>query len=182
MKLKLTLIIALSVFSTSLFSQAKKGSLIGIHFNLADFKAPNGIKNPSSGNVYSSIKEMDEGVTLSYWRGLTSKIDVAVKANAMFYRIIEGLNDNSQIAVELEPTLNIRPFQDAAKVVPFLTAGVGVGLYNKKIGGYIPAGVGVQVNIQSLTYIFLQAQYKFTLTNKAVADNLFYSVGFAQNF
>jgi OmpA-OmpF porin, OOP family len=186
MKKKLKLLLGITLICSNIFAQKnwspeKKGSLIGLHFNLVDFKAPIGIKNPSSGDVYSSIKEMDEGVSLSYWRGLTSKIDVAVKANAMFYRIIEGLNDNSQIAVELEPTLNIRPFKDAAKVVPFLTAGVGVGLYNKKVGAYVPAGVGVQVNLQSLSYIFLQAQYKFTLTDKAIADNLFYSIGVAQS-
>jgi len=182
MKLKLTLIIALSVFTTCVFAQAKKGSLIGIHFNLADFKAPSGIKDPVSGKVYSSIKEMNQGFSLSYWKGLTNKIDFSAKANAMFYSKEEGVKDDAQIALELEPTLNIRPFSDAAKIAPFLTTGVGVGLYNKKFGAYIPAGVGIQLNLQSFSYIFLQAQYKFTLDDKIIGDNLFYSIGIAQHF
>ncbi len=182
MKLKLTLIIALTIFSTTVFSQAKKGSLVGIHFNMADSKAPSGIKDPVSGNVYSTIPQMDKGVSLSYWKGLTPKIDLAVKLNGMFYGSIKSNNGNIQVGLELEPTLNIRPFTDAAKVAPFVTAGAGIGLYNKKIGGYIPAGLGIQVNLSSLTYIFVQAQYKFSLTEKVVEDNLFYSIGFAQSF
>jgi OmpA-OmpF porin, OOP family len=181
MKLKLTLIIALSVFTTSVFSQAKKAPLLGLHFNMVDSKAPNGIKDPVSGNVYSTVREMDKGLSLSYWQGLTTKIDLAVKANALFTNS-QSKNGNTQVIFELEPTLNVRPFKDDAKIAPFLTAGAGVGLYNKKLGGYIPAGLGIQINFKSLTYLFVQTQYKFTLTDKVVGDNVFYSVGFAQNF
>ena len=182
MKLKLTLIIALSVFTTCVFAQAKKGSLIGIHFNLADFKAPSGIKDPVSGKVYSSIKEMNQGFSLSYWKGLTNKIDFSAKANAMFYSKEEGVKDDAQIALELEPTLNIRPFSDAAKIAPFLTTGVGVGYYTGNFGAYIPAGVGLQLNCSSATYFFVQAQYRFTLTKKEFGDNLLYSFGIAEHF
>jgi OmpA-OmpF porin, OOP family len=186
MKQKLKLLLAFAFFCSASFAQkewspAKKGSLIGIHFNLADFKAPTGIKDPVSGNVYSSITEMDKGVSLSYWKGLTSKLDLAVKLNALFFNKI-GLNSgDAQIGLNIEPTINLRPFSDASKLAPFLTAGIGTGLYNKKLGAYIPVGVGVQVNMQSLSYVFVQAQYQFTLTDKVLADNLFYSLGFAQS-
>ncbi len=185
MKKAVRLILALIIICTNTFgqqSQSKKGSVLGLHFNLADFKAPSGIKDPVSGNVYSTIPQMDKGLSLSYWRGLTSKIDVAFKLNAMYYSNIQGNSGKAQIGLEFEPTLNVRPFKDESKVAPFLTAGAGVGLYNKKFGGYIPAGVGVQVNFGNLTYLFLQAQYKFTLTEDVIGDNLFYSLGVAQSF
>jgi hypothetical protein len=58
MKQKLTLILALSLLATSAFSQktkkmagTKKGPLVGINFNLADFKAPLGIKDPITGKL-----------------------------------------------------------------------------------------------------------------------------------
>jgi hypothetical protein len=180
MKLKLTLI-TLFAFTACAFAQTKKGALVGFHFNMADFKAPNGIKDPVSGKVYSTVKEMDKGFSLSYWQGLTSKIDVSGKLNAMYYSKIKGYEGATQIAVELEPTINVRPFKDNALIAPFLTAGVGAGIYRKEFGAYIPAGVGVQVNFSSTTYIFIQAQRKFTLTKDVIPENQFYSFGIAQS-
>ena len=195
MKQKLTLILAITMLATSAFAQkkkgwmsadGKKGQLIGLHFNLADFKAPTGIKDPISGKVYSTISSMDKGASLSYWRGITNKVDLCLKLNAMFkdYRAIYyniPATNNGEVGVELEPTLNIRPMGDNAKIAPFLTAGVGGGFYTSHFGVYVPAGVGVQANFDNNTYLFVQAQYKFSLSKKVLGDNLFYSLGFAEN-
>ncbi len=189
MKHKLSLLLAGALICGSAIAQnswmpSKKGSLLGIHYNMADFKAPTGIKDPITGKVYSSIREMTKGLSISYWKGLTSKIDFSLKANGMFRdygAIYRGTTSKAGIGLELEPTLNVRPFNDASKIAPFLTAGVGGGYYDGKFGGYVPAGLGVQWNMNSVTYLILQAQYKFTLTEKYLGDNLFYSVGFAQN-
>lgn len=184
MKLKLTLTIALTALMITAFAQ-KKGQLIGLHFNLADFNAPANIKTPSSGKGYNSLKDMNKGFSISYWRGITSKIDLSVKANALlrdYSAIYQGVTGKNEIGLELEPTLNVRPFPDAAKLAPFLTVGAGIGLYNDKIGGYLPAGGGLQFNFDNSTYLLIQAQYKFTLTSKVLGDNLFYSVGIAQKF
>lgn len=184
MKLKLTLIIALSAFLSTAFAQ-KKPQLLGLHFDLADFNAPANIKTPASGKGYNAIKEMNKGLSISYWRGITSKIDLSVKANAIlrdYSSIYQGVTGKNEIGLELEPALNIRPFPDAAKLAPFLTVGAGIGLYNNKIGGFLPAGGGLQFNFDNSTYLLIQAQYKFTLTSKVLGDNLFYSVGIAQKF
>jgi OmpA-OmpF porin, OOP family len=189
MKQTLKLILVAAILFSTAYAQknpsaSKKGSLFGVHFNMADFKAPTGIKDPISGKVYSTIRQMDKGVSFSYWKGLTSKLDFSVKANAMFRDysgIYQGVTGKTEIGLELEPTLNLRPFSDATRLAPFLTAGLGAGLYNDKFGAYAPVGVGLQFNMNSLTYLFIQSQYKFTLTDKILGDNLFYSVGFAQN-
>ena len=194
MKQKLTLIVAIMLLVTSAFSQKNKktsstgikGPLIGLHFNMADFNAPTGIKDPVSGKVYSTIANMDKGVSLSYWKGLTRKVDFSAKINAMFkdYRAIYYNNptkSNSEVGFELEPTLNIRPYGDNSLIAPFLTVGVGGGYYTGHWGAYVPAGVGVQFNFLNTTYLFVQAQYKFTLTKKTLGDNLFYSLGLAEN-
>lgn len=185
MKLKLTLIIACLFCTAALFSQNKKGQLVGLHYNLTDFKGPAGIKDAATGRGYSKVRDMSKGFSLSYWRGICSKVDLAVKANAVFYDfsgINQGETGKTEIGIELEPTINIRPFSDAAKLTPFLTTGVGVGMYNDKFGSFIPAGGGIQFNFDNLTYLFVQAQYKFTLTKNVLGDNLFYSIGFAQKF
>ncbi|MEP7239198.1 MAG: hypothetical protein ABI685_15060, partial [Ferruginibacter sp.] len=194
MKQKLTLILALSLLATSAFSQmkknkmsadGKKGTLIGLHYNMADFNAPLGIKDPITGRVYSRFNDMTKGFSISYWKGIHPKIDFSVKANASFrdYRAIRtGLTQKTEIGLELEPSINVRPFPDKALINPFLTVGVGGGLYTDKLGVYVPAGLGVQVNFNSITYLFVQAQYRWDLTkNDIIGDNLFYSVGLAQN-
>ena len=191
MKQKLTLIAAFVLLFSGAFSQkmknsnsSMKGPLAGIHFNLADFNGPTGIKNPLTGKVYSTIKEMSKGISFSYWKGLTSKIDFSAKVNAMFHNynlIANGLSDKTEIGLELEPTINIRPMNDNSKLAPFLTAGIGGGYYSGDFGAYLPAGVGIQLNSNNITYLFLQAQYKFTLTKKVLGDNLFYSIGIAEN-
>ncbi len=192
MKQKLTLILALSLLATSTFSQknkksgndTKKGPLVGVHFNMQDFKAPTGIKDPISGKVYSSIRDMDKGFSFSYWKGIKPRIDFSLKLNASFRdysSIYYGVPKETEIGLELEPSINIRPFSDAALFNPFLTVGVGGGLYTNHFGAYLPAGLGLQVNLNNTTYLFVQGQYRWTLTKKTLGDNLFYSFGIAQN-
>jgi len=191
MKLKLTLVLSLIILFTNIFAQksktataAKKGQLVGVNFILADYKGPAGIKDPSTGKGYSSVRDMSKGVSISYWRGLTSTIDFSAKIDALFhnYNLISyGLSDKTEYGVELEPTINVRPFADNAKLAPFVTTGVGVGDYTGHFGAYIPAGVGLQLNCSNTTYFFVQAQYRFTLTKKVFGDNLLYSFGITEH-
>lgn len=191
MKQKLTLILALTLLATSGFSQkkmsndSKKGTLLGLHFNMADFNAPLGIKNPETGKVYTRFRDLNKGFSLSYWKGISNRLDFSLRLNGMFrdynaiyYGTPQG---KTEFGVELEPTLNARLFPDAALINPFLTVGVGGGLYTDHFGGYVPAGLGAQINFNSVTYLFVQAQYRWTLSKKTLGDHLFYSVGFAQN-
>lgn len=184
MKLKLTLVVAATLLFGAAYSQ-KKGNLIGVHYNLSDFNSPSSISSPSTGKGYTSLRDMNKGVSVSWWKGLNSKIDLSVKANAIFRdygAIYQSNTSKSGVGLEAEPALNIRPFGDAAKIAPFLTAGAGIGYYDNKFGGYIPAGGGLQFNLDNTVYLLLQAQYKFTLTPKVLGDNLFYSFGIAQKF
>ncbi len=195
MKQKLTLLLSFLVIVTcasaqmmnSKYSSAKKGNLFGIHFNALDIETPVTLKNTSGTRTFSKIQNMDYGVSLSYWKGLTNTIDFSTRAGLLFHDYAADdrgqINDkDEQIGAELEPTLNFRPYGDNALISPFLTGGVGGGYYQGKFGAYAPAGLGIQLNLRSLTYIFLQAQYRFTLTKDVLKDNLFYSFGYAQNF
>jgi OmpA-OmpF porin, OOP family len=194
MKQKLTLLFSFLVVATFVsaqmmdnkFSSAKKGTLVGIHFNALDIATPVTLKSAAGTRSFAKIQDMDYGVSLSYWRGLTKTIDFSTRAGLLFhdYAVEDrgDLNqDNKEIGVELEPTLNFRPYADNALISPFLTAGVGGGMYSGKFGAYLPAGAGVQFNFRSTSYILVQAQYRFALTKSIIKDNVFFSLGVAQS-
>jgi len=192
MKQKLVLLFSLVLISSGLFAQvndyssAKKGTLFGIHFDAIDFKTPVTWKNTSSSRDFAGLKDMDFGFSLSYWKGLTSRIDFSTKVNTLIHNYSsEDRNiatTKTEVGIELEPTLNVKALKDNNFINPFLTVGIGGGYYTGEWGAYVPTGVGVQLNFNSVTYLLIQAQYRWTLSKEKVKDNLFYSFGLAQNF
>ncbi len=192
MKQKLVLLFSLVLMASGLFAQmadksaTKKGTLFGIHFDAVDFKTPVTWKNANTSRDFTGLKNMDFGFSLSYWKGLTNRLDFSTKVNTIIHNYAaEDRNENTtttELGVELEPTLNARAFKDNAFVNPFLTVGIGAGLYTGEFGAYVPTGAGVQFNFNSFTYLMLQAQYRWTLTKDNLKDNLLFSFGIAQNF
>jgi OOP family OmpA-OmpF porin len=193
MKQKLLLLITAALLTGALYAQQtkknkfvpgqKKPSLFGIAFTLTDFNAPKNFGSNSNATTLK-IKDMAPGVSAFYWKGLTPFIDFSTSFNSVFFdysAVFAGRTAKTEIGLELQPTINIRPLKDENLWAPFLTAGLGAGIYTGHMGGYVPLGGGLQLNANSTTYFFLQAQYKWSLTPKVVKNNLFYSLGFAQN-
>ncbi len=191
MKQKIALVLALFGLAATGFGQsdkyasAKKGNLLGIHFNAYDTKTPITLRNSANTRTFAKFRDMDYGASLSYWKGLTKTIDFSLKASGIFHDFaaedrMEGV-DYNEYGVELEPTLNFRPYGDNSLLAPFITAGLGGGYYSKKLAAYAPVGVGIQLNLQSKSYVFLQAQYRFSFTEEYLKDAIVYSLGFAQS-
>ncbi len=185
MKQKLAFVFSFLVLATATMAQNKKGSLIGVHFDALDIKTPQTFKDNSGPKTLAGLRDQDFGFSVSYWRGLTSHLDFSVKASLLFHDY-SGLDRNSytpkqnQTGVELEPSLNAFLFNNSSLFNAFVTAGIGIGSYTGKFGTYVPAGVGIQANFNRETYLFLQAQYRWSLDEKTLKNNLFYSFGIAQ--
>ncbi len=167
------------------FSSKKKGSLIGFSGNLTDFQTPSTIKESSLGDVlkdgtWAKIKDIDPGLSLMYWKGLTNRLDVSGRYNLLISDYSKS-DTRTQLAHELEASLHLRALTDDHLLNPFLTAGVGAGTYGRKLAPYSPLGVGLQVNLRSLTYIFLQGNYRMSYTKSAADNSMFYSLGVTQN-
>ena len=197
MKQKILMMVTFTILLTGAFAQkmakksmgsatGKKTQAFGVHFNLGDFNGAKAFKNDENTGNTSLIKDMALGVGFSYWKGITGKVDFSLKLNGMFYDYSirqYNVSKKTEIGIELEPTINIRPFNDDNLWAPFLTAGIGAGLYTDHIGSYVPLGVGIQFNGgHGATYLFIQAQYRASLTKKVIPDHLFYSIGIAQSF
>lgn len=195
MKQKLTLLFSFMVVVTcasaqmmdSKYSSDKKGKLVGIHINTLDVFTPETFKHTNTARNFAGLRQMDYGLSVSYWQGITSKIDFSVRAGFLTDDFSStasnrnNLNNENQYAAELEPSIHLRPYKDASLIAPFLTLGIGGGRYSHDWGAYVPAGVGVQANFRSSTYLLLQADYRFALTKDVLKDALFYSLGVAQN-
>ena len=171
----------------SRFASPVKPHLFGIHMNALDYQTPLTYKDSYVGDKkIFGPKHWDYGMGLSYWKGIMSGLDLSVKANVNFhnygrYDRADQTFTGTEVGVELEPTLNIRPWGDNHLFAPFLTAGVGGGYYSREFGWYVPTGLGLQVNFNSNTYLMLQSAYRWSMSKDDLQSHLFHSVGVAQN-
>jgi OOP family OmpA-OmpF porin len=169
-----------------------KGSLIGFGFNFTDFQTPAEIKATSLHDVFknkdfSSFRRLDVGFSLLYWKGLTKNLDFSARYNGLFFDNSKSTANSStnsgtsDYSNELEASLHVRPYSDNHFFSPFISAGLGGGNYNGKIAPYAPLGIGFQFNLQSITYIFLQANYRLSLSKSNLDNGLFYAFGITEN-
>ena len=147
-----------------------KGSALGVSGNMTDFLIPDPGK-----------RKPDAGFSLMYWRGLTNIIDVSVRYNGILsgYTKNPGGSTNDYIN-EFEASLHARPWGDNRALSPFLSAGIGIGDYTNSWSPYVPIGGGIQLSMKSDAYVFLQTNYRFSLKEAKVDNNIFYSLGVAQ--
>jgi OOP family OmpA-OmpF porin len=192
---KLTFIILLLLPATKIFAQknvfAVKPQLIGLHVSAVDYSSPTLIKRTSlkkvlsKGDIFDPFKQAP-ALTFSYWRGLNKVLDFAGKLNGISYTY-RSHNDplrhkyNNEFGAEIEGTLNFHPVTDAHFFSPIITAGIGAGYYTNAFGGYIPLGLGWQFNFKNKVYLFLQNQYRVSLSTDVFPDNLLHSIGIAIN-
>jgi len=172
----LTLLLSFSLTAISVFPQdfssPKKGSLIGFSANLTDFTQPLSLS-------HSSISTLDPGFSIMYWKGLSKRIDLSVRYNGVFTdyskKNINGVT--SGYGNEFEASLHARALTDNHFFNPFITAGIGVGGYDGTWAPYAPLGGGLQFNFSSITFVFLQMNYRASLNKTNLDNTLFYSLG-----
>ena len=190
MKQKMSLLLCLSFAACSLFAQkgqsVEKNRRVGVHLTSMDVATPKAWKNNTGAKSLAGFKEQDLGFTASYWQSVYKQVDLSVKASLMFHDYAandRGVYDDgyNQIGFEVEPAVNINAFDSKQMFNAFTTVGLGFGVYSNKFGAYVPAGLGLSANLKNNTHILLQAQYRFTLTEKSNANALVYSLGIIQS-
>jgi OOP family OmpA-OmpF porin len=171
----LTMFLMLGSASQKLFAQdfvsAKKGSAIGFSGNLVNF-------NTSLPNSKS-----DPGYSIMYWKGLANILDLSLRYNGLFsdYSELPGARLSGAYKSEGEASLHLRPAGDNHMLLPFISAGIGVGgMYSRKTVPYAPLGGGLQLNFFSESYILLQVNYRESFQTKYMQNNMFYSLGVLQ--
>ena len=175
-QLKLTMVLLLTTtFAMAQldFAGPKKAPQIGFSGNLVDFSA----SLPKVGKV-------DPGFSVMFWNGLTNHLDYSVRYNGLFSNYQKAgteLSRYTDYKNEAELSFHLKALSDDHLFNPFLTAGIGLGNYAKSIfTPYAPLGVGLQVNLASEGYIYLQGNYRMPINDNRLDKNTFFSLGVAQ--
>ncbi len=148
-----------------------KPSLIGFSGNVVDFTAS-----------FPKLKNTDPGFSIFFWKGLAPRLDLSFRYNGLLSDYAKANPSSGNFVHELEGALHLRALTDNHLFNPFITAGIGAGRYGKDgIAPYAPLGGGIQVNLLSQTYFFLQANYRASLSKSKLDNNMFYSLGVAQS-
>ncbi len=169
----------------------RKPAMLSYHISFSDYVFPKTIKDSSLGKAFNDqswYKPANKslGVSVAYWRGLTSKIDFSGSVTGTFSNfpalfVKDDSVGQAKFSTQLDALIHLRAFKESARVNPFLTAGIGLGSFPSKFAVYAPLGTGLQFRFNEGTYLFLQMQWRKKLTGGINNDYLHYSIGFAQN-
>jgi len=168
-------------------SNAKKQPSLGLNFFLTDYSTPNLIKATSVSNViskktYAKPGDMSPGLSISYLQGITDHIDFMALLGGSFTKYSyksKVFSQNEGFVTSLDAQANFKLLTDQALLVPYLSTGVGLSVYNaSNVMAHVPVGGGLQLNIGDGSFLYLQSIYKYGIT-KETKDNLNFSFGVA---
>lgn len=175
MKLFFTLIITLCYsFATAQTARPKpkeipavKGHLLGAALNYTKFEG---------------FKSYVPGLSVFYRKGIVPHLDFSIRSSVMATHynkvVVSSLN---HFIGELEAQGHVMLFRNGKLLNPYLTAGIGIGRYSKSIAPYAPLGVGLEMNINSNFYVFLQSNYRYSFNASRLDNSMVYSLGVAVN-
>ena len=155
-------------------SSFKRVETIGIHFVFNDFATALDIRSSSLATVlnnrrFGKMKNMSQGLALSYSRGLSKYFDFTSMLVGSFLSYpIPGKEQGGQsLLLEVDASVRGRMFTNNYWVVPYLQSGVGFSYYKGYWGAFIPAGVGLQINFFDEAYLLINSQYRIAVTETA---------------
>jgi hypothetical protein len=190
MKKNVGLLLAVLPFLAPAFCQDEyiQRPTLGIFFFFNDFKTAENIRATSLGEVlrnseFGKLREMVPGLALSYMNGLNAHFDFSTTLTGSFIDYYKPNGESlGQDNLLLEGDLSVKGklFTNRYWVSPYIQVGAGISKYRTYWGSFIPAGMGLQVNLFDEAFFILNAQYRVGVTN-TVSNHFFYSLGIAGN-
>lgn len=150
------------------FGSAIKSPQLGASLNMVKFPE----------NDFSGGGKFDQGFSVLFWNGYNKYLDYSVRYNGLFSNYSKNPTGKDVYINELEGAFHGRLMGDNHLVQPFATLGLGIGKYSQTVVPYFPVGLGVQVNMYSEGYLFLQANYRVSANTAKLDNNMFYSLGY----
>jgi hypothetical protein len=159
---------------------------IGISFFVNDFQTPQRIRNSSFTSVignkqWAKFRETSPGIAISYHEGIRNHVDFVGTLAGSFVQIDipnEDINSD-QFLLEADASFNLKMFPNNFFFTPYINAGIGLSLYNDKLGGFLPLGGGLSFNLFNESKIFINSQYRVPVSTNFNNYHFFHSVGIA---
>lgn len=188
---KLLLISLTSALCLNIFSQQKsykQPATLGIHFIFDDFVTAQLIRSTSLSSVlrehrFGRLKDMSQGLALSFGQGLSEKIDFSSTIAGSFLSYPfqhKPASGSDYLLLEADASIRGKMFSDKNWFVPYLQVGVGVSKYQGYWGTFIPAGAGIQISFFGEAYLQINSQYRIAVT-ETTNFHFLYSIGLVGN-
>lgn len=183
------MVLALIFLHTLAFSQDEdyiQNPTFGVHFIFNDFKSAQAIRSTSLGTAlrnkqFGKIKEMSPGLAINYIQGLTPSFDFSTTLSGSFldYPFKDGTTSGKDnLLLEADASIRGKMFSNKYVVSPYFQVGIGGSKYKGYWGAFIPAGVGLQVNLFDEAFLLINSQYRIPVTETA-NYHFFHSIGLA---
>ncbi len=189
MKKILAVLLALSSFVPSVIGQdaGKRPSALGVSFFLNDFATADLIRKTSLSSVLSKdqwtkTKNMTPGIAVTYFKGLSKKVEFAgtLAGSYLRYPLPNKVFYSDRFLLEADASMNFHMLPNNFIIQPYVIGGIGAHMYGKnRFGAFIPAGLGLRLNVFNDAAIFVTNQYRIPVTTETANYHFFYQLGIA---
>lgn len=156
----------------SMLMSAQKKPSVALHYSLTDFGT---VLN----SHLSKFSAMDGGYGIGYWQGFHPNFDIKAGMNyaSSVYTIPLTTYTNTEKIFTLD-AMGVYKVLDESRyaVTPYIATGAGMFSNAGKTGIYIPAVLGIHVNLKNEAFVFADAAYRIA-TGGNSNNSLVYSIG-----
>lgn len=159
---------------------------IGISFFFNDYVTAQRIRSTSLSNVIANkqrvdFKEMDPGISATYFKGLNEHLDLAATLGGSFVSYAVGSNNtiDSRLLLEGDVSLNLKLLSEKYILTPYASVGAGLSKYGGYYGALIPVGLGLKLNLLDEAHVFINSQYRIPVTTGTANYHFMHSIGIA---
>ena len=186
MKKILFLLLGLYMLVPSTYSQEDNlmPKSLGINFFLNDFTTAARIRSSSLSTVLRTnslekLKNMNPGLSISYYKGLRSHLDLVATVGGSFLDYpMEGKSfSRNNFLLEANAALNFKITSEDYWVQPYITAGLGGHKYLGYYGAFMPIGAGLKINLLDEAQIVATSTYRIPITTQTASYHFQHSVG-----
>jgi len=158
---KIIVMLLVSVSSLTAIGQdtaSIKSSSIAFKIGLFNFK-----KTPGTDNASQTVIQGG----LQYFKGITPHLDLMLnldftKLKYPFYTSSKlDIAKNNEMYTALDASLNYKLLTDENKLVPYISAGLGVAsIKNAYYTAYVPVGLGLQIKAKQGSFVNILSTYR----------------------
>jgi len=167
-------------------AQAQSGKSIGFSFFLNDFASAQRIRSTSLNTVinektFARMAEMNSGFAVNYYKQMRDRMSFNAMLGVSGLRYpMPGRNiTKNGTLLEFSASLNAMMTTDEYYVQPYLIMGVGMHKFDVHYGAFLPAGLGLKLNILGDASVVVTSTYRVPVTNETANYHFQHAIGIA---